>query len=1748
MCYDWESELCQNGVGYQSITECTSRNHHTWCGEPAAASTPSAAQSEFTCEEADGNLVGYDSFTRTCPSAHPDCGGWGNYIIGIGGAGDSLAACINACEASECFAIYYSPFRGCGQYFGGDHNYGGNNWGVQYYECTSTTSSVVAPSSCTAGNVIDDSGEIIIQDYDHNLDCSWTLICSDGAPSLSFDTFETEANFDFVYLFEGADPTGLPLVWGLSGSGHTNTYESSTSASLYLQFTSDYSVSRAGFSATFGCAGMLIAEHVAEICEHTYNPNVLTRNAAEAACVANGGHLASITSQSVQDEVSALVPGSLPGTINYWIGGFKGVGMADGTWTWSSDETATLQGTVGTWTPPWDDASHAGQRVGAPDQLYLAVLSRGSFIEWQFEHDFREYVSVCENCLVAAPPYVAIGAGICAPVGVRVFEGPEDNGPSYGTLEERRDRCAAACANQATALHESWSSLGEALGFSMTDVGRCYCNHVDVSSCPTAHEAAYLMYEFVPSPPPPPPSDTLVRPIASLAYGVCERPSEAYGPHYAEGAACSGGTTMVGEGLVDFSSGYAPNSRCVWNLQCPDGGLPVLEVLDFETEANEDYLYVYDGSVLASEVLDPDTLADIPQLLTMQSGTSQSGTVVGTTSEMTAIFTSDHQVQQSGFMANFECTVMTCVDSDAGATGAWGRTCDTIGSNCLEYNNDEFIAGDMCCTCGGGYMTDSVGPVGTAERFTFLIENVCPDEFAACGAACGATGVPTQQIIDAMALGGVTVDQQNTPLGLFVHCVISALQTVQRAEFCEAAGCGVCYDWESELCQNGVGYQSITECTSRNHHTWCGEPAAASTPSAAQSEFTCEEADGNLVGYDSFTRTCPSAHPDCGGWGNYIIGIGGAGDSLAACINACEASECFAIYYSPFRGCGQYFGGDHNYGGNNWGVQYYECTSTTSSVVAPSSCTAGNVIDDSGEIIIQDYDHNLDCSWTLICSDGAPSLSFDTFETEANFDFVYLFEGADPTGLPLVWGLSGSGHTNTYESSTSASLYLQFTSDYSVSRAGFSATFGCAGMLIAEHVAEICEHTYNPNVLTRNAAEAACVANGGHLASITSQSVQDEVSALVPGSLPGTINYWIGGFKGVGMADGTWTWSSDETATLQGTVGTWTPPWDDASHAGQRVGAPDQLYLAVLSRGSFIEWQFEHDFREYVSVCENCLVAAPPYVAIGGGICAPVGVRVFEGLEDNGPSYGTLEERRDRCAAACANQATALHESWSSLGEALGFSMTDVGRCYCNHVDVSSCPRAHDPPYLMYEFVIEHPQAPRPFICTEIGCDTCLDTSKYVVNAGLRCATFQDVEFTAAPVGWVQPPAQSSCTGTTQINDYGVINIQNYMDNLDCSWTLTCSDGSPSVSFGTFQTEANFDFVYLYQGADSTGDLIMELDGSHTALTRGTSFDSSMYLRFYTDGSVVRDGFSATFSCNTGSSAPYAFGTSLELCQDTCDEVPTCVGIDHSGPDSSGHALAMPECHLISDLDACSLTASGDWNHYAATNVDGTGSVCKTESRYATRPLCEAYSDHIYCGSTCEDSDDGAVGLFELTCAEMGAQTNRCDGTYDDDDFRAMEMCCVCGGGLVDGEARTQDDTFELAIMTDTGYGVPPCGAGRFEESGGAECTPEVTVSIAVVNWGNEMGWDIDDAGVGVQPGTWGMQENVDDVEVPLATTGEHTFSYVDSYGDGWHGGYWEVRNACNQVIAGGVDAGQVQGSGGTSTFQGSDLCCVDGG
>jgi hypothetical protein len=89
----------------------------------------------------------------------------------------------------------------------------------------------------------------------------------------------------------------------------------------------------------------------------------------------------------------------------------------------------------------------------------------------------------------------------------------------------------------------------------------------------------------------------------------------------------------------------------------------------------------------------------------------------------------------------------------------------------------------------------------------------------------------------------------------------------------------------------------------------------------------------------------------------------------------------------------------------------------------------------------------------------------------------------------------------------------------------------------------------------------------------------------------------------------------------------------------------------------------------------------------------------------------------------------------------------------------------------------------------------------------------------------------------------------------------------------------------------------------------------------------------------------------------------------------------------------------------------------------------------------------------------------------------------------------------------------------------------DIMVHVHTLNWANEITWNID-GGSDYGP----YQDNSDNYEELSLSIGTHQLHAMDSYGDGWHGGYWEVLDQCEPpgLVAGGADGvGLVQGNGG---------------
>lgn len=132
-------------------------------------------------------------------------------------------------------------------YFTTDESITDQGWSLRYTTISQPYCSGTTILTAPSGTITDGSGN---SDYTNRVRCSW-LIRPPGASfvRLRFTEFNTEANYDFVRIYDGTT-TNAALLGSYSGRNLPPTLTANSGAMLIV-FTSDSSITRAGWTATY---------------------------------------------------------------------------------------------------------------------------------------------------------------------------------------------------------------------------------------------------------------------------------------------------------------------------------------------------------------------------------------------------------------------------------------------------------------------------------------------------------------------------------------------------------------------------------------------------------------------------------------------------------------------------------------------------------------------------------------------------------------------------------------------------------------------------------------------------------------------------------------------------------------------------------------------------------------------------------------------------------------------------------------------------------------------------------------------------------------------------------------------------------------------------------------------------------------------------------------------------------------------------------------------------------------------------------------------------------------------------------------------------------------------------------------------------------------------------------------------------------------------------------------------------------
>ncbi|XP_019639370.1 PREDICTED: CUB and sushi domain-containing protein 2-like, partial [Branchiostoma belcheri] len=88
----------------------------------------------------------------------------------------------------------------------------------------------------------------------------------------------------------------------------------------------------------------------------------------------------------------------------------------------------------------------------------------------------------------------------------------------------------------------------------------------------------------------------------------------------------------------------------------------------------------------------------------------------------------------------------------------------------------------------------------------------------------------------------------------------------------------------------------------------------------------------------------------------------------------------------------------------------------------------------------------------------------------------------------------------------------------------------------------------------------------------------------------------------------------------------------------------------------------------------------------------------------------------------------------------------------------------------------------------------------------------------------------------------------NYGNNENCEWSITVPEGSIiRLTFDSFYTERNYDFLTIYDGASDNAAEMGELTGEYWQISPIISTSNTLFLRFTSDWITSRQGFQFSY-------------------------------------------------------------------------------------------------------------------------------------------------------------------------------------------------------------------------------------------------------------------------------------------------------------
>ena len=453
------------------------------------------------------------------------------------------------------------------------------------------------------------------------------------------------------------------------------------------------------------------------------------------------------------------------------------------------------------------------------------------------------------------------------------------------------------------------------------------------------------------------------------------------------------GTISDGSGLADYNN----NANCKWVI-APAGATKItLNFTAFNTQANIDKVYVYNGS--------DDTY---PLLATWWGNTLPS--TISTSDGVGAMcikFVSDASTTSSGWSANYTSTITTPTCSGITTLTTPTGTFDD-GSGTANYTNNQQCAWYIAPPCATS-VTLNFSAFNTELNYDGI---VIYDSLQA-----------TNQI---GAFSGTTLPASITSnTGKMLVVFVSDYGTVSQGFTANYTSTGSTY-CSGVTTLNTSDYGTITDGSGANNYcnnmscSWLIQPPQANTVTFNFKEFNLESAssDGKSIYdaveiYDGTNDTAPLL-------GRFT------GSSIPNAVTSTGGSMYIKFYSDN----------DLNYSG--W-TGYYTSTQTPycNGTATTLTTATGTLSDGSGG---DKYANNSNCAWLIQPTNAKTvTLNFTAFDTELNYDGVIVYDGSNNTA-PVLGKFTGTTLPPSV-TSTTGNMYVEFLSDEALRSNGWTANY-----------------------------------------------------------------------------------------------------------------------------------------------------------------------------------------------------------------------------------------------------------------------------------------------------------------------------------------------------------------------------------------------------------------------------------------------------------------------------------------------------------------------------------------------------------------------------------------------------------------------------------------------------------------------------------------------------------------------------------